>query len=98
MRGEERQPADCCPAERCVAVPARTRTLSHFPTCQGFYTSRSSTASAAHPAAGEWRVGCKHVYELVSRGLVARLKEERRRKWEEAQRRAIAEAVAALAK
>ncbi len=43
-------------------------------------------------------MGCKHVYELVSRGLVARLKEERRRKWEEAQRRAIAEAVAALAK
>eukprot|EP00198_Chlamydomonas_reinhardtii_P006605 XP_001695941.1 predicted protein [Chlamydomonas reinhardtii] len=47
---------------------------------------------------GEWRVGCKHVYGLVSRGLVSRLKEERKRKWEETQRGAIAEAVAALAK
>ncbi|KAG2453913.1 hypothetical protein HYH02_002116 [Chlamydomonas schloesseri] len=47
---------------------------------------------------GEWRVGCKHVYGLVSRGLVGRLKEERKRKWEETQRGAIAEAVAALAK
>mgnify|MGYP001807289154 CR=1 FL=1 len=49
-------------------------------------------------SSGEWRVGCKHVYGLVSRGLVSRLKEERKRKWEETQRGAIAEAVAALAK
>ncbi|KAG2491863.1 hypothetical protein HYH03_009817 [Edaphochlamys debaryana] len=47
---------------------------------------------------GEWHVGCKHVYGLVSRGLVTRLKEDRKKRWEEAQRRAVAEAVAALAK
>ncbi|GLC44539.1 hypothetical protein PLESTB_000062200 [Pleodorina starrii] len=47
---------------------------------------------------GEWRVGCKHVYDLISRTLVTRLKDERKKKWEESQRRAVAEAVAALAR
>lgn len=69
---------------------------------QGYIAGASGRRLRVNPAwsnpTGEWRVGCKHVYALVSRGLEARLKEERRKKWEEAQRRAIAEAVAALAK
>ncbi|GIL53884.1 hypothetical protein Vafri_9378 [Volvox africanus] len=67
----------------------------------GCITGASGRKLKLHPAwsnpSGEWRVGCKHVYDLISRTLVTRLKEERKKKWEESQRRAVAEAVAALA-
>ncbi|GAX82749.1 hypothetical protein CEUSTIGMA_g10175.t1 [Chlamydomonas eustigma] len=46
---------------------------------------------------GEWRVGIKHVYQLFSRGLVDRVKSERRKQWDEQQRVAVAQAVADLA-
>ena len=46
---------------------------------------------------GQWRVGCKLLYELVPRPLQARLKEERRKRFDEAQRAALAAASAALA-
>lgn len=49
----------------------------------------------ANPS-GDWRVGSKHAYTLFSRGLVDRIKEERRRQWDERQRVAIATAVADL--
>ncbi|GLI68325.1 hypothetical protein VaNZ11_012720 [Volvox africanus] len=68
----------------------------------GYVTGASGRKLKLHPAwsnpSGEWRVGCKHVYDLISRTLVTRLKEERKKKWEESHRRAVAEAVAALAK
>ncbi|GIL86265.1 hypothetical protein Vretifemale_14673 [Volvox reticuliferus] len=68
----------------------------------GSVTGASGRKLKLNPAwsnpSGEWHVGCKHVYNLVSRTLVTRLKEERKKKWEESQRQAVAEAVAALAK
>ncbi|KAL2920688.1 Tripeptidyl-peptidase 2 [Bienertia sinuspersici] len=42
---------------------------------------------------GEWHVGCKLVYELFTKELTSRLKKERRKKWEEKNQEAIAEAV-----
>ena len=45
---------------------------------------------------GDWRVGSKHAYTLFSRGLVDRIKEERRKQWDEHQRVATATAVADL--
>ena len=50
-----------------------------------------------YPFPGEWRVGVKHAYSLFSRGLVDRVKGERRKQWDEAQREAVAKAVADLA-
>ena len=48
------------------------------------------------PLTGDWRVGSKHAYSLFSRGLVDRVKEERRKQWDERQRAAVAQAVADL--
>ena len=39
---------------------------------------------------GEWRVGAKLLYSLLPRPLVTRLKEEKKRQWEEANRVALA--------
>ena len=51
--------------------------------------------SWANPS-GDWRVGAKHAYALFSRGLVDRIKDERRRQWDEKQRAATAAAVSDL--
>ncbi|KAL5567987.1 hypothetical protein UlMin_024562 [Ulmus minor] len=45
---------------------------------------------------GEWRVGYKLVYELFTDKLTSRLKEERKKKWDEQNQEAIAEAVKRL--
>lgn len=42
---------------------------------------------------GEWHVGCKLVYELFTDDLTSRMKKERRKKWDEKNQEAIAEAV-----
>ncbi|GAB4814120.1 hypothetical protein N2152v2_001166 [Parachlorella kessleri] len=46
---------------------------------------------------GDWRVGAKAAYELFPRPLKDRSKEERKKRWAEKQRGAVAEATAALA-
>ncbi|KAH9603507.1 hypothetical protein KSS87_010023 [Heliosperma pusillum] len=45
---------------------------------------------------GEWHVGYKLVYELFTDDLTSRLKKERRKKWDERNQEAIAEAVTNL--
>ncbi|XP_057527935.1 tripeptidyl-peptidase 2 isoform X1 [Amaranthus tricolor] len=45
---------------------------------------------------GEWHVGCKLVYELFTKDLTSRLKKERRKKWDEKNQEAIADAVKKL--
>ncbi|KAL6545206.1 tripeptidyl-peptidase II Tpp2 [Orobanche hederae] len=45
---------------------------------------------------GEWHVGCKLVYELFTSTLTDRLKEERKKRWDEKNQEAIAEAVKQL--
>ncbi|KAL9240459.1 hypothetical protein vseg_014675 [Gypsophila vaccaria] len=45
---------------------------------------------------GEWHVGYKLVYELFTDNLTSRLKKERRKKWDEKNQEAIAEAVTNL--
>ncbi|KAK9121596.1 hypothetical protein Syun_019213 [Stephania yunnanensis] len=42
---------------------------------------------------GEWHVGCKLVYELFTDTLTSRLKKERKKKWDEKNQEAIAEAL-----
>ncbi|KAK6155687.1 hypothetical protein DH2020_009935 [Rehmannia glutinosa] len=42
---------------------------------------------------GEWHVGCKLVYELFTNTLTDRLKKERKKRWDEKNQEAIAEAV-----
>lgn len=46
---------------------------------------------------GKWKVGAKRAYELFPGGLTRRIKEERKRGFEEEQRRAMTAATAALA-
>jgi len=62
-------------------------------------SGRALRVPAAWPAAkgGEYRVGLKAGYELFPGPLVARLKKERRAAFDEAQRAATSEAVAAVA-
>ncbi|KAK4384978.1 Tripeptidyl-peptidase 2 [Sesamum angolense] len=45
---------------------------------------------------GEWHVGCKLVYELFTSTLTDRLKKERKKKWDEKNQEAVAEAVKQL--
>ncbi|CAH9123538.1 unnamed protein product [Cuscuta epithymum] len=45
---------------------------------------------------GKWHVGCKMVFELFTDGLTSRVKKERRKKWDEKNQEAIAEAVKQL--
>jgi tripeptidyl-peptidase-2 len=45
-------------------------------------------ASWTNPS-GEWRVGSKHLYSLIPSMLVSRLKEEKKRRWEEKHRQAM---------
>lgn len=45
---------------------------------------------------GDWRVGCKHLYDLFSGGLTYRTKDERRKLWDEQQRLAVTSAASAL--
>ncbi|XP_076907869.1 tripeptidyl-peptidase 2-like [Bidens hawaiensis] len=45
---------------------------------------------------GEWHVGYKLIYELLTDTLVSRLKKERKKKWDEKNQEAIAEAVKQL--
>ncbi|KAL7107111.1 hypothetical protein ACP275_06G033500 [Erythranthe tilingii] len=45
---------------------------------------------------GEWHVGCKLVYELFTSTLTDRLKKERKKRWDEKNQEAIAEAVKQL--
>ncbi|GFP82230.1 tripeptidyl-peptidase 2 [Phtheirospermum japonicum] len=45
---------------------------------------------------GEWHVGCKLVYELFTNTLTDRLKKERKKRWDEKNQEAIAEAVKQL--
>ncbi|XP_069152321.1 tripeptidyl-peptidase 2 isoform X2 [Solanum lycopersicum] len=45
---------------------------------------------------GEWHVGCKLVYELFTDTLTSRVKKERKRRWDEKNQEAIAEAVKQL--
>ncbi|KAL0317794.1 UNVERIFIED_CONTAM: Tripeptidyl-peptidase 2 [Sesamum angustifolium] len=45
---------------------------------------------------GEWHVGCKLVYELFTNTLTDRLKKERKKKWDEKNQEAVAEAVKQL--
>ncbi|PRW39066.1 Tripeptidyl-peptidase 2 isoform A [Chlorella sorokiniana] len=47
---------------------------------------------------GEWRVGAKAAYELFPAGLKSRLQKERKKRWAEKQRTAVAQAVAAQAR
>jgi tripeptidyl-peptidase-2 len=51
--------------------------------------------SWANPT-GEWRVGARAAFDLFPAPLKARLREERRRRWDEAQRVAVTRAVADL--
>ncbi|CAN8274352.1 unnamed protein product [Cochlearia groenlandica] len=45
---------------------------------------------------GEWRVGCKLVYELFTDDLTSRVKKERRKTWDEKNQEEIAKAVKTL--
>ncbi|XP_009617650.1 tripeptidyl-peptidase 2 [Nicotiana tomentosiformis] len=45
---------------------------------------------------GEWHVGCKLVYELFTDTLTSRVKKERKKRWDEKNQEAIAEAVKQL--
>lgn len=45
---------------------------------------------------GEWRVGCKLMYELFTDTLTSRVKKERKRRWDEKNQEAIADAVKQL--
>ncbi|KAH6782852.1 tripeptidyl peptidase ii [Perilla frutescens var. hirtella] len=45
---------------------------------------------------GEWHIGCKLLYELFTSTLTDRLKKERKKKWDEKNQEAIAEAVKQL--
>ncbi|KAI6696312.1 hypothetical protein NL676_016431 [Syzygium grande] len=49
-------------------------------------------ASWKNPS-GDWHVGCKLVYELFTDTLTSRLKKERKKKWDERNQEAIANAV-----
>ena len=55
------------------------------------------TPPTLHARAGDWRVGAKAAYELFPAGLKHRLQRERKKRWAERQRGAVAEAVAAAA-
>lgn len=63
----------------------------------GLSGSRLLVNPAWENPTGEWRVGSKAAYELFPAGLKSRLQKERRKRWAEKQRGAVAEAVAASA-
>ena len=44
------------------------------------------------PLSGKWHVGVKHLYELVPAGLKKRIKEDRRKRWDEQQAACVATA------
>lgn len=71
------------------------------PDASGNLTGASGRSLRINPAwsnpTGVWRVGCKHVFELFPRGLRARMREQRAKKLDEAQRAAVAAATAELA-
>ena len=47
---------------------------------------------------GKWHVGVKHLYELVPSGLKKRIKENRRKKWDEQQSACVTTAWTDLSK
>ena len=49
-------------------------------------------------ASGKWRVGVKHLYELVPMGLKKRIKQDRRKLWDEQQSLSVAKAWSDLSK
>ncbi|KAF9604981.1 hypothetical protein IFM89_011674 [Coptis chinensis] len=63
----------------------------------GCITGASGISLVVNPSwtnpTGEWHVGCKLVYELFTSSLTSRLKKERKKKWDEKNQEAIAEAV-----
>ena len=52
----------------------------------------------AYNTAGKWHVGVKHLYELVPAGLKKRIKQDRRKLWDEQQSLSIAKAWSDLSK
>ncbi|XP_074282195.1 tripeptidyl-peptidase 2 [Silene latifolia] len=66
----------------------------------GCICGASGSSLVVNPAwknpSGEWHVGYKLVYELFTDDLTSRLKTERRKKWDERNQEAIAEAVTNL--
>lgn len=63
----------------------------------GCIIGASGSSLAVNPSwqnpTGEWHVGCKLVYELFSDSLTSRVKKERKKKWDEKNQEAIAQAV-----
>ncbi|XP_042510355.1 tripeptidyl-peptidase 2 [Macadamia integrifolia] len=63
----------------------------------GYITGASGASLVVNPSwknpSGEWHVGCKLVYELFTDTLTSRLKGERKKKWDEKNQEAVAEAV-----
>ncbi|KZV44832.1 tripeptidyl-peptidase 2-like [Dorcoceras hygrometricum] len=45
---------------------------------------------------GEWHIGCKLIYELFTNSLTDRIKKERKKRWDEKNQKAVAEAVKQL--
>ena len=71
---------------------AMTRLTRHLLT----RIQNSSDLSDCMSAAGKWHVGAKHLYELIPNGLKKRLKEDRRKRWDEHQAKAVSAAWADL--
>jgi tripeptidyl-peptidase II len=63
----------------------------------GLYGRRMKLNPAWTNPSGDWRVGAKASFELFPGGLRSRIKEERKKRWDEAQRAAVTAANAALA-
>jgi hypothetical protein len=75
------------------------RGLFDRPGAVGTACARLEGGFASHSVstAGKWRVGAKRLYQLIPRGLKARLEKERKKRFEAHQREAVTAATAAVA-
>ena len=64
---------------------------------EGVYEKRMRVNPQWKNPSGKWRVGAKPAFELFPAGLTKRIKEERRRRFEEQQRKSVTSATIALA-
>ncbi|KAL5708116.1 tripeptidyl-peptidase II [Ranunculus cassubicifolius] len=66
----------------------------------GYIAGASGSSLAVNPSwknpTGEWHVGCKLVYDFFPDSLASRLKKERKKRWDEKNQEAIAQAVKQL--
>lgn len=82
---------DCMDCTGSGDVDMRTKVKADD---QGVISSVSGRKLKINPSwnnpSGEWRVGSKHLYSFLPQSLVSRLKEEKKRQWEEQNRQAVA--------